>query len=68
MVDTYREVKPEKSSVVTFSEVIFDRISSNARSRRDSISSCTGVSKNLGIVVWMGKRTYRFRQGLDYLR
>ena len=35
----HREVKLEKSSVTTFSEVAFDRMSSNVRSRRDLISS-----------------------------
>ena len=46
---TYREVNPEKSSLTTFSEETFDRISSRARSRRVSISSYAGVMNNLGI-------------------
>ena len=40
-VGTHREAKLEKSSTATFSEVTFDRISSNARSRRALISSYT---------------------------
>lgn len=39
MVITHREAKDEKSSTTTFAEVIFDRMSLNAKSRRGFISS-----------------------------
>ena len=35
----YREVKPEKNSAMTFAEVTFDCMSTNAMSRRALISS-----------------------------
>jgi len=44
---THREVSFEKSSATTFVEVIFDRMSSKARSQRGLISS----------YVWNGEQS-----------
>ena len=63
---THLEVKFEKSSVITFAEVTFDRMSLNARCCRVLIQSwMSGEKQGTSRVTCMGTRAHRGREGVN---